>query len=74
MVTDAIPQLSAVAGVVKFTIAVQPAAVAGTFMVAGQVMVGTWVSLTTTSKLQVAVWPLPAVAVTNTVVLPTGKL
>ena len=45
-----------------------------TLMLLGQVIVGTWLSLTVTVKEQVAVLPLASVTRKTLVVTPTGKL
>ena len=43
-------------------------------MLAGQVMVGNWVSFTVTVNWQVDVAPAPSVALRAMVVVPTGKV
>jgi hypothetical protein len=66
------PQLS-VAVTVNVTLLVHWPAAALTVMLAGQTMLGGWLSLTVTVKLQVLVLPWISVAVLLTVVVPTGK-
>ena len=73
-VTDATPQLSAVTGVPKVTpVAEHKPGAALTFTVEGHVMVGSWLSATVTSWLQVAVFPFTSVTVHFTTVFPSGK-
>ena len=72
LVTEATEQLSEVEGEPRDTpVAVQPLLVVA-LTVAGQVIVGGTLSVTTTSWLQVAVFPLPSVTVHVTVVVPSG--
>ena len=56
------------------TTAAQVLGLAFTLMLAGQVMVGAWLSTTVTVKEQVAVTALEAVTTNVLVVTPTGKL
>src|SRR5207249_5497936 len=62
-----------VAVTVKVTVLVQPPGAAFTARFAGQVICGSWVSLTVTVKLHVRALPLLSRAVLVTVVTPTGK-
>jgi hypothetical protein len=68
--TVALPQLS-LAVTVKFTVVVQSPASAFRLKPDGHVITGAWLSTTVTVKEQVAVLPLPSVAVLVTVVVPT---
>ena len=69
----AVPQLSeAVAA--KVTTALQTPAPAFTEILAGQVMLGAWLSFTVTVNEQVAVFPWPSLAVAVTVVVPKLKI
>src|SRR5439155_24135789 len=72
LVTLVSAQLS-VAVTVKVTVLVQPPGAAFTARFAGQVICGSWVSLTVTVKLHVRALPLRSRAVLVTVVTPTGK-
>jgi hypothetical protein len=73
LLTEATPQLSAVAGVPRATpVAVHPVLVV-VFTFAGHVMVGSTLSVTVTVWLQVAVLPLLSVTVQVTVVVPIGN-
>ena len=65
----AVPQLS-VAVAAKVTTWVQRPAAAFTLKLAGQVMLGAWLSFTVTVKEQAAVLPWPSLAVAVTVVVP----
>src|ERR1043165_6610494 len=72
--TEATPaQLSDTVGV-KVTFAEHCPEAAGTVIGAGHVIVGGWVSITTTWKLQLPTCPDVSVAVQLTRVVPTGKL
>ena len=73
-VTVAIPQLSAVTGVPRLTVAKQTPGSVLTTIAAGQVIVGSWVSLTVTVKVHVEVRPEASVAVYVTGAVPIGKL
>src|SRR5512138_1862824 len=66
-------QLSAPAGSVKLTTAEHLPGSFACRMSVGQVMVGAWVSLTVTLKLQVAVLPEASVTLKLLTVVPTGK-
>ena len=68
------PQLSAVVGLTKTFVALHEFASEATTTSLAQVMVGFWVSLTVTVKLQVLVRPTASVAVEVTVVVPFGKV
>src|SRR5947208_2319410 len=72
LVTLVSAQLS-VAVTVKVTVLVQPPGAAFTARFAGQVICGSWVSLTVTVKLHVRALPLRSRAMLVTVVTPTGK-
>jgi hypothetical protein len=65
-------QLSLVTGVNATTCVHAPGAVLVT-MSLGQVMIGGWVSFTTTEKLHVALFPATSVAVQFTVFVPRAK-
>jgi hypothetical protein len=72
LATDATLQLSAVDGVPRDAIvAVHNPEPAFTERLAGQVMLGFWLSMTVTVWLQVAVLPVPSVTVQTTVLTPT---
>jgi hypothetical protein len=74
LVTEATPQLSAVAGEPRLTpVAVQPVLVA-VLMSAGQVMVGRTLSLTVTVWVQEAALPAASVTVQVTAVTPAAKV
>lgn len=75
LVTLATVQLSEVTGVPNATpVAVHVPASGPTVIAAGQTMVGSWLSVTVTVCVQVAVLPAPSVTVHVTVVAPNGKL
>ena len=65
---------ASVAVTVKVTLLVQPPKAASTAMFAGQLIVGAWISLTDTVKLQLFEFPAASVAVKVFVVIPTGKV
>src|SRR5687767_531656 len=66
-------QLSVALATPGFTVAEHNPGVLPTVIFIGQVIVGAWVSLTVTEKLQVAWLPPTSVAVQVTWVVPTGK-
>jgi hypothetical protein len=66
-------QLSAPIGAVYVATALQSPASFTLLMFAGQVIVGSWVSLTVTVKPQVAVLPLASVTLKTFVVVPIGN-
>lgn len=74
MVVSCTPQLSPVVGVPSVTPeAVQRPASVLAVTVAGQVIVGAWLSVTVTVCVQVAVRPLTSVTVQVTVLLPDAN-
>src|SRR5258708_22398651 len=73
LVTITAPQLSLAVGLPNATpVAKQAPAFTLTVTSAGQVIVGTWLSRTTTRCWQVAVLPLLSVAVQSTKLVPPG--
>jgi len=72
LATFVTPELS-LAVTLKVTLLVQAPGAAFTVRLAGQVMVGAWVSPTVTVKVQVLLLPLLSRAVLVTVVTPKGK-
>ena len=72
--TEAIPQLSFVVGLVNETVATQELASVPTETSAEHEIVGSSLSATVTSCVQVAVFPALSVTVQVTVVVPMGKV